>query len=252
MAFRENLIPTRTVDKNGKVTTVYVKPSAAGSASALGSVPVPVPSASVNRVTNRKELIKGLVDAWKPTGYNDNLRHEIRNNLSAFPDELLERIAASQALPHFEWIGRSVGNGFPESEISEQLEFFPSMMDTTYFIARNLIKSLHRYPEQLDHKDFTKAGDEVMGKCRGLLLVTSALNASNLDVFDDERDVFALKDERFVEFVINHSDKAELIIDFIRSRSKVTAETWNTNPLDLDLLTDVVTTESPAVSSGLL
>lgn len=250
MAPRENLIPTPTVDKNGRVTTVYVKPSTAGSASTLGSVPVP--SASTNRETDRKELINDLVDVWKPTGYNDDLRHGLRANLSMFSDELLDRIAASQSLPNFDWIGHSVGNGFPESEVSEHLEFFPDMEDTTYFIARNLIKSLHAYPGYLDGDDFSKAGDEVIGQCQALLKVVSVLNDSYLDVFDEDKAVFVLRDERFVEFVINHSDKAELIVDFIRGRAKPSIYAWGADSLDIELLTEVVAAESPAVSSGLL
>lgn len=250
MAPRENLIPTRTVDKNGKATTVYVKPSTTGTASALGSVPVP--PASPHRETERRELVQDLVNVLKPSGYNDDLRNKIFDRLSAFPDELLDRIAASQGLPHFDWIGHSIGNSFPESEVSEHLEFFPSMGDTTYFIARNLIKSLHAYPGYLDSNDLSKAGDEVIGQCQALLKVVSVLNDSYLDVFDEDKDVFVLRDERFVEFVINHSDKAEMIVDFIRDRAKPSIYAWGADSLDIELLTEVVAAESPAVSSGLL
>jgi hypothetical protein len=248
MASRESLVPTRTVDKNGRTTTVHVKPSAVRNGSLLSVVPVP--SAPGHREIDREKLVEGLVDEWQSSRYDDDLRNRLRDTLSMYSDELLERLT-NEALESFPalWMRHSVSRGLAESQINEQLEFFPIISNgESHYIAKNMIWSLHGYPDLLASDDFSKAGEKTKQQCRALLLVTDAMNNGAFgDVFKDEQPIFILKDERLVKLVINHSDKVEMIVDFIRDRSKVFS-----GSLDTGLLADMIASESLAVSAGLL
>jgi hypothetical protein len=191
----------------------------------------------------------GIADGWKPSGYNDDLRYTLIANLNAYSDELLERLASGELGGPFPtvWVRSSVMNASPENEINEQLEFYPLLGETTRYIAQNMLQSLHGYPGYLDGEDLSKAGDKVREGCRAILLVTEALNSTSLDVFKEDKPIFVIKDERLVELVINNSVKAEMIVDFIQDRARSGVES-----LDVDLLADVLVSDAPSVSSGLL
>jgi hypothetical protein len=210
---------------------------------------VPVVTASRDSGVDREKLIMEIADGWKPSGYNDDLRYALIANLNAYSDELLERLASGELGGPFPtvWVRSSVMNASPENEINEQLEFYPLLGETTRYIAQNMLQSLHGYPGYLDGEDLTQEGDAVKGKCRAMLLVTEALNSTAMDAFKDEKPIFVIKDERLVELVINNSDKAELIVNFIQDRARSNVES-----LDVDLLADVIASDAPSVSSGLL
>lgn len=244
MALREHLIPTRTVDKNGKATTVYVKQSSAGSVSPLAVVPVP--STPVDRAAERTRMINDYAAKCYPGENNGDFREELANSMDVYSYDLLERLSYNEleAYPSL-WVSYSVGNVLPESQINEQMEFFPYLQGGTYYsVAKNLVQSLHGYPHYLKHEDFSKADEKAKSQYRALLLVTDAISLGSFEgAFKGVPPSFILKDERLVELVINNSDKAEVIVDFIRQRS---------GSLDADLIANVINTESPSISDGLL
>lgn len=244
MAPREHLIPTRTVDKNGRATTVYVKQSSTGSASPLAVVPVP--STPVDRAVERTRMINDYAKKCYPGEHTEDLRENLANSMDVYSYDLLERLSYNELgdYPSL-WVSYSVCNVLPENQINEQMEFFPYLQGGTYYsVANNLIQSLHGYPRHLNHEDFSKVDEKVKGQYRALLLVTDAISLGSFEgAFKKEKPTFILNDERLVELVINNSDKAEVIVDFIRQRS---------GSLDADLIADVINSVSPSIGGGLL
>lgn len=243
MTSRENLEPTRTVDKNGRLTTVYKKKSS-GSKSLLT---VPMPKPLVMQV-DRQRIVSDFDAHFESVGMSVGARGIMMGALEDYSDELLGKLdeARSDLAPGLRLVGTSLSRGETENDLSEQLYFFRELDGSMYYAARHLVDSLHHYPQLPASVDYSKESDEVRAQCSALIAVgrvSSNLGGYGVDeVFDSSKGEYVLRDERLVELVLAHSDKAVLISDFIRSR----------RTLDVDVLTEFVSSESKALSTGLL
>lgn len=243
---RENLTAKRTVDKNGKATTVYVKQSAA--ASPASRIPAPAPHIEPKSTKERATAISDIADVWMPAGSIPTQRSKLIDNLNEYSDEMLERLTANIPNDPRQWLCSGVMDQRSEIELREQMEFLPVLSEATYFIASNMIRSLHGYPDHLVAEDFSTADEKVKEQCRSLLLVSFVLNdTAYYEPFKDESPRFVLKDDELAEFIINHSDKAERMAAFVRERSGP-----DITFVDLELLADAIGSESAALSTGVL
>jgi hypothetical protein len=242
MTSRENLEPTPTVDKNGRLTTVYKKKSGRGKS----ILDVPMPKPAVSQV-DRQRIVSDFVDHFESRGMSEGAYEIMRAALNSYSDELLEKLdeARSNLAPGLGLVGTSLSRGETEYEMSEQLYFFRELDDSMYYAARHLVDSLHYYPQLPASVDYSKENDEVRAQCSALIMVerVSVNLPYDLDeVFDISKGEYVLKDERLVELVLAHSDKAVLISDFIRSR----------RTLDVGMLTELVNSEAKVLGTGLL
>jgi hypothetical protein len=242
MADRSHLTPVPTVDKNGRVTTVYRKPSAAVQGPA-----VPRVAAVTVKSSQREELITALVDRWDPSRYNEDKRHEIAEHLRGYSDELLEMLnsmdKSNKTARH------SASRGVPENEVREELCFFPYLRGRAYHTARMLIRSLHDYPAVFSSEDFSLEDEETKIGCRALLRVTDLMldHGDDENFMTDDLSSFALRDEELVALVVNSGDRSDQVVEFIRDRLVSGAGTVNAPLIEEMLASDV-----SAISSGVL
>lgn len=242
MTSRENLEPTPTVDKNGRLTTVYKKKS--GGNHSILTVPRPKPP--VVHV-DRDRIISDFMAHFEPRGMSDEAYGIMMGSLDDYSDELLGKLdeARLNLIPGFGLVGTSVSRGESEDEVSEQLYFFRETSDMVYYSARHLVESVHYYPQLPASVDYSKESDGVREQCSALMMVSRAsvnISYGVDEVFDRSKGEYVLRDQRLVEFVIAHSDKAVLLSDFIRTH----------RTLDVDLLAEFANSESKALGTGLL
>lgn len=216
---------------------------------------VPVPTVAVPETVRHDELVSSLADLWGSAVHDTGKRQRMIERLDSFSDELLEKMWSS--IPHdrvevqisnWGFIGMSIDDGLSESEIRERVELFPLITsNTSYSSATNRVYSLHGYPKFITEEDLSVLDEKTKERCRALLLVGIALtHATVIDPFIEGRPFFVLKDERLVELVINNSDKTEQMVDFIKTRL------GRSKNIDLDLMSEALSSGVPALSSGTL
>jgi hypothetical protein len=242
MTSRENLEPTPTVDKNGRLTTVYKKKS--GGAKSVLTAPLPKPPVAQ---VDRQRIVSDFAAHFEPMGMSDEAYETMMSSLDGYSDELLGKLdeARTNLAPGFGLVGTSVSRGESEDEVSEQLYFYRDHGDMVYYSARHLVESIHYYQQLPASVDYSKESDEVRAQCSALMMVSRAsvnISYGVDEVFDRTKGEYVLKDQRLVDLVIAHSDEAVLLSNFIRSH----------RTLDVDRLTEFLNSESKALGSGML
>lgn len=239
MTSREHLVPTLTVDKNGRTTTVHKKRVTAGNAK---SIPF---SKNTELIIRRKDLIHGLATVMESTWTGGNV-NALTQTLKMYPDSLLERLDHTQATNSvaFARIVRiAITKGAGEKSVRECLFFLDDLDASSYYAARDQIAALHRYTQLPETDDFSQESDELKSQCRALIAVQRACsNLDEDDVFRLESGAFVIDDDDLVELILANPDKASQIADFIRERKSI----------DTALIADVIASDASALGSGTL
>lgn len=239
MASRDHLVPTLTVDKNGRTTTVHKKLATTGSAK---SIPF---SKNTELIVRRKDLIHGLATVMESTWAGGNV-NALTQTLKMFPDSLLQRLDHTQATNSvaFARIVRiAITKGAGEKSVREYLFFLDDLDASSYYAARDHIAALHRYTQLPESDDFSQESDELKSQCRALIAVQRACShLDEDDMFRLESGMFVLDDDGFVELILAHPDKATQIVNFIRERRSI----------DVGLIAEVISGDATALGSGTL
>lgn len=193
----------------------------------------------------RRELIARLETAFLPGDAAATSKKKLARALGRYSDELLgmldDRLAGNS--PGVWMIRDSIEENSSEETLREHVAFFPYFHHLNHTIAKDMVRSLHRYRQLPLSLDLSSEGDEVLFRCVALLVVMEGATRLELDlVFRNEDPPFVLKDDRLVELVLAHSGDAGRIAGFIRDRETA----------DPDLIEAMLTTEAPALGDGLL
>lgn len=243
MTSRDNLIPTPTVDKNGRATTVYKKASTGARAS---SMPRVAPGKGVEQ-RSRLALSADLLKAWPSYDEDSEKGQNLIMALNLCSGE--ELIKLEELRQENNDVFRKLGylSSDTPTGVKEGMYFYPEMSEMSYSDARDIMESLHGYSQLPDTTDFSTQPDEVRSQCKALINVTVALidqwrrNPRVLS-FRPVQPPYSIKDESLVEFVMDHPDESGLIADFIRKGGST----------DTEILSQLLDSQSHAIASGLL
>jgi hypothetical protein len=238
MASREHLVPTLTVDKNGRTTTVHKKPVVEGAQKSIPMVKVQGP------LPRRKEMLKSIIERMG-MGRTVEAKKTVARQLSKYPDSILEKIVQEMTSTSqvYKLARNAVVNDVPVEGMSEMLTFVDELDASSYYAVRDHISSLHQYTQLPESTDFSNEDDETVAKCRALLKVQRACaEVEDLEVFRLESGYFVIDDDDLVELVLNHPDKASHIADFIRERQGI----------DVALMAEAFASGTSALGSGTL
>lgn len=172
-----------------------------------------------------------------PKGYSDELLAMIDRIDPA--DKTLMRIKTSR------------NHDRTETQLREELCFFPHLEDTAYVFLQDLVKSLHEYKGIIESDDFSREDEATKEKCRALLSVTELFTKRR--VYDNcvsEHDGgtgISLRDPALISLIINNTDRIGLITGFISDRLDTGAKL-----VDLPLLEQTLNSTPTALSRGLL
>ena len=148
-------------------------------------------------------------------------------------------------------IKRSVNHNSTETELREELCFFPYLEDSTYMSLRDLVRSLHEYDGVLESDDFSREDETTKDKCRALLSVTELfVQRKTYDNCVGEFETssgISLRDPALISLIVNNTDRIGLITGHIRSRLDAGAKI-----VDPSLLEEALDSTAPAISNGLL
>jgi hypothetical protein len=147
----------------------------------------------------------------------------------------------------FTMLGFLASDGDSEADFREAMYFYPYTGDLKYYFARNIMASLHEYRQLPDTRDFSAESDEVRSQCKALISVTIGLiswaqNNLGSSTFRMSQPPFVIDDEALVDFVLDHTDSADLIAGFLQERGVA----------DVEVLSQLLASESPALGTGLL
>lgn len=243
MASRGNLIPTTVVDKNGRRTTVHKK--APGTSKVASLPPVAALTSTVSEKERRNSLTETLLSAW-PAYDSDSLKG---SNARAFLRDC--SMESLEGLEHtrvnhpgtFTKMGYMASDGYSEAEVREAMYFYPQMRGSSYFTARRIMASLHEYRELPYTQDLSSEDEAVRAQCTALIrVIESLIDGDHEDAFHDRQPPFMIRDLGLVEFTVEHPDRADLIAGFVRDRGAA----------DVNVLTELLESESPSLGSGLL
>jgi hypothetical protein len=239
MTSREHLVPTLTVDKNGRTTTVHKKRVAGGVAK---NIPL---SNSAEMIVRRNNLIHVLASGMESRWAGGSVG-ALAKTLKKYPDILLERLSQAQV---------TNGDGFVRvlriaitkaaklETVSEYVCFLDDLDASSYYAARDHIASLHQYTQLPESDDFSNESEELKSQCRALLKVQRACaEVEDLEVFRMESGYFVIDDDDLVELILGHPDRATQIADSIRERKTI----------DVALIAEVITSDATALGSGTL
>lgn len=243
MASGDHLVPTTVVDKNGRRTTVHKK--VPGTSKMVSLPHVAAPSAAVSDKKRQRDRIRALLDAW-PDYAKDSLKgSNVRTLLMKCSTDSLERLEHTRVNDPgtFIKLGYMASDGCSEADISEAMYFFPEVRSSTYFIARRIMASLHEYRELPCTQYLSSEDEDVRSQRAALIRVIEALiDGDHGEAFYDRQPPFIIRDSKLVEFTIEHSDRSDLIAGLVRDRGAT----------DVNVLAQLLESESPALGTGLL
>lgn len=245
MTSRENLVPTAIVDKNGRQTTVHKKAANTRTGTSLPRVG----GSSVSEAKRRNGLVDSVLSAWPYYDVSSAKGHNMLMVLRQCSMDSLERLE-SMRLENpqvLTMLGFLATDDDSEESLREAMYFYPHMGNLTFYFARNIMASLHEYRQLPDSRDFSAESDEVRTQCKALISVTNGLiNLTQSDLsssaFRPSQHHFVIDDDALVGFVLDHTDSADLIAGFLQERGVT----------DVEVLSQLLASESPALGTGLL
>lgn len=205
------------VDKNGRTTTVYRKPAAAGAPASKFPVPGEV------REDIRRSFVKSLSQDFASELMSVR---KLRRVLSGYPVDLLERLylANMRNEPGLGMVKMSISREEPPATVSEHLYFFKGLYYFSYEVANGRVASLHQYRQLPESADYSMESDTVKEQCNALLNIVETCSYFHLDAFRDGSPAFVLKDDLLVDLIVRHSDKQAVISSYIAERRNTHAE----------------------------
>lgn len=252
MASRDDLIPTPTVDKNGKQTTVYRRGYQSGATTRTFPTPtVSEPSSARNDLIGDTAL--ALASAANAPEFS--LR-SVTKDLERCSDELIEHVAEVLGSVDDERARTKVAvkislqimrkpqgeksGAAHEEEVHEELYLYPVVPDAGPTMVRRIIESVRHLPQFSGMTSLRDASEDDLRNCRALARVMGSALREHL--IDPRLDSYTFEDERVIDLVLEYPERASLIADVIRDRYT----------LDPVLLREVVESEASALGSGIL
>jgi hypothetical protein len=254
MAPRENLIPTPTVDKNGRQTTVYRSPGSRGLTKTI-----PSPSVGLTAKARSELTVQTALELFRGTNVDAVTRRETIDTLRACSDELVERIYSSlmsvdsldsrlelSSKIRIKFSKRFSDEAGFEERLDDALYFYPFLPHRSFALADKIIRSLHQYPQlPRTKKHFKNVSSDVMTRYVALAQAIDAvltISAISGPFRRGTADVYVFDDDKLTELVLGYPERSDLITRFIRERGTY----------DPDLIRTVVDGGAPAISSGAL
>ena len=235
-----NLVPTPTVDKNGRATTVYRKPQ---QKALLGSLPAP--QARLGGHERDESLLTVLAAEIMKSDIGISDISHVEETLRGYPHELLVRLseAINDDIKNIESVKRAVLARKNYKSINEALYYYPKVTRRTHMGITLRINGLHHNPLLPDSEDFSEESPEIRDKATALLTVINALDAiSATSSFVDVSRTFMFKDQRLNEVILDNYERADEIARIIVERRIV----------DLELILSVIGSDSLALGDGTL
>ena len=242
MAFRDNLVPTPTVDRNGKATTVYRRDNT--SMNAAKPIPAPMPLSPDARekliLRTSDELVAGNLIA-KET------KLAVRRNIYSYSNEMLHtiRIAISNDMSENKGMNGSAGKirskiaaGDSEESINEAIFFYPLLAHRGIAVTSHVVDALHKFPQLPASADYSREDHRTVTQCTALIRVIDKLSPLHGALNSN----WTIEDQRLTELVLANPERGEKIASFIEARESA----------DPDLIEAMLTSEAPALNDGLL
>ena len=251
MTPKNNLIPTPIVDKNGRLTTVHKRQEVAGKE----NITLPSPVVTEPK-RSKQDMISGIIEEMREMDlcWDGDETESATSTLGGYStssllmvEDALQKDAESASLA-----GLLVNAGESQVLVSEALLYMPQMVYKVFWDAVRQVKTLHGfYPTLPPCDDYSKADEYVQQQCAALLKVTSAVDTMARDgnqtmkmtaVGNKSDRVAILSDSRLIEYVIDHPQSADQIVDLIEDRGVS----------DYRVIHAVLHSESLALSNGML
>jgi hypothetical protein len=186
-----------------------------------------------------------LAEACNRRNTSEPSVRKIRTVFDGYSDALLEQLdtVMESHRPGVRMVCDSIAENLPEVTVREHLAFFDLFGHLNHIIAKDMVRSLHRYRQLPKSPDLSAEGSEVLSRCRALLVVMEAATVLDLDeVFRAEDAPFVLKDDRLVGLVLAHSADADRIARLIRHRGTA----------DPEMIAAILGSVTPSLDDGLL
>lgn len=242
MNSRRNLVPTPTVDKNGKLTTVYRRQGdAAGNGRAL---PAPVASEDANLKRNVSFLLTTAagepavrINAGKQIiGYSPELLQRIHDAITDEKLDTNEKDMLKSNLLH------KIGSGATLPHVEEAVLFYPLMKGLRKTSANEVAQSLRSYHQLPRSSNYARESKEVQEKCSAIVRVMSLVYHLPYRNFRFVNGTYIFSDERFTDLALEFPERADEIGAIVTERQSY----------DPDMIRSMLTTDASALGSGIL
>lgn len=218
------LVPTPTVDKNGRQTTVYRRVEA-DNKSANG---IPAPRVSGVRVPVSEEIvnaISGILMYDEGDREEEELRRYLQK-LSPVFRETLTGVLNDEDYNFVTSVAANIHDLNDEAFLNEFIRFVREAGINDLGRAGGMVRALHRYPLHLvgGHHDLTKAPDAVQESCSRLLRVTAALeelyeedmtSIRYIDFYNGLSSAPILANDQMIDLVASDAYATEKILEII-------------------------------------
>lgn len=254
MAPRENLIPTPTVDKNGRQTTVYRKSGGKGRAKS-----VPSPAVSAAAEARSTKLVQTALEIFRGTQVDAASRRSIIDQLHNCSDELVERIHSSllsvedfddrlqlSSKIRIKFDKRFYAEDGFEERLDDALYFYPLLPHRSFSFADKVIRSLRAYPQLPATKHFKDASSDLMVRYVALARTIDAVLTVSAISGPFRRggvgDVYVFDNDKLTELVLDYPEQSDRITSIIKDRGMY----------DPELLRLIIEGGASALGSGTL
>lgn len=251
MADRTRLIPTPTVDRNGRTTTVYRRPAS----STEGRKAVPSPEGTAVQV--REELVANLTRSVIKlvAGVSEkNSGEKIRATLGGYSTPFLKYLS-SAALGNSDGVATSTAHyickGTDGTTLGNALHFAERLEQGEVWSVMPLVKSLEYYPElagsQREYRTAKQShSDRVVALMRATVFTEQYCGDKTRRFIDYAVEgvevIPVLKDSRLVSLLVTQPEDIDRILSVIRQRESA----------DYDLIMDTVSNPAAILHGGIL
>lgn len=254
MVNRSNLVPTHTVDKNGRQTTVYRRNGAGAS---VPSVPAPELKLTINDDLVREtaqELLKDLFPGSSSRGTNDAaMRRGVVSAIRSYPEALVKELRdaiigldqSTDSENLRESLCELIEKKPSEAKLREAILLYPAVSKWNEEVGKEIIGSLREYEGIPAWSDLSRESDEVKARCVAMATVVSevfSFSPSSEYFRTKGKSDLVLKDEALVDLVFEYPERAGEMAAVIRERKSV----------DPVLLRGIVASDSRALGEGSL
>lgn len=217
MPLNPTLIPTLTVDVNGRTTTVHKLPQ--GSTDRMMSVPAPSsPANNKSRMMTDSRINDLAQHVTDLTGEEHGVRYRISHYSDGFLDRI-EELFESESDLATPVAGQIVGHE-NERFISECVHFYPKLNTEDYGEASSYVRSLRLYPELRHASNLTKGDQEQQSLA--IMEATRIIHENSPPSFfanpshpleyratDTDWDLKIIKQARLVNLIMRQPERAE-------------------------------------------
>ena len=217
-----HLVPTPTVDKNGRQTTVYRRVEAPAQ-----STGIPAPMVKGRNVPVSEDMVNAIssIFMFEEGSYEEDEMRHVLQNLSPSFRETLALVLEDDDFDFVTAIASNIHSESTEPFLNECIRFIRETCLTNMDRSASMVRALHHYLVFGEYRDLTKAPEEVQESACRLLRVTAALEELYEEPMTSLRyvelsngtDAPMLADEKMIELVAYDADASERILDIIET-----------------------------------